>query len=89
LPRPTTIELVLNILLFKWNPWWAAVDDTANRGSVAFPEAHKPEKMTESIERHNGSARVRFGNAHSGAGQLNDARQWSRTIGALLCSPEL
>jgi hypothetical protein len=30
--------------------------------------------VTKSIERHGGSARVRFGNAHSRAGQLNDAR---------------
>jgi hypothetical protein len=89
LPRPTTIELALNILLFKRNPWRAAIDDTADRGSVAFPEARKPEKVAESIERHNGSARVRLGNAHSAAGQLTDARQWSRTIGVLLCSPEL
>jgi len=89
LARPATIELALNILLFKRNSWRAAIDDTADREPVAFPEARKPEKVTESIERHNGSARVRFGNAHSAAGQLNDAGQQRRAIGALLWSPEL
>jgi hypothetical protein len=75
LPRPATIELALNILLFKRNARRTAVDDTANRGSVAFPEARKPEKMAESIERHGGSARARFGNVRSRAGQLSDDRQ--------------
>jgi len=38
---------------------------------VALAEAGKPEKMAESIERHGSSAVARFGNARSGAGQLN------------------
>jgi hypothetical protein len=50
LPRPTPIQLALNILLFERNTWRAAIDDTADCGPVAFPEARKPEKVAESIE---------------------------------------
>ena len=83
LPGPPAIQLALDILLFKRNPWRAAIDDTADSGPVAFAEARKPEKMAESIERHGSSALVRFGNVRSGAGQLNGECTWICAISAL------
>jgi hypothetical protein len=50
LPWTPAIQLALNILLVKRNTWRAAIDNTADSGPVAFPEARKPEKVAESIE---------------------------------------
>ena len=47
LPWTPAIQLALDLLLVERNTWRAAIDDTADSGPVAFPEARKPEKVAE------------------------------------------
>src|SRR4029077_15612544 len=52
LSGPPAIKLTLDVFGTQWNPRRAPIDDTADRGPMAFAEARKPEKMAERVERH-------------------------------------
>jgi hypothetical protein len=50
--RPPQIEERLDVTFFEGDEGWTAIDDTADRGTMAFAKSREPEEMTKAVVGH-------------------------------------